>query len=287
MALLSTLLNVIRGNRNNALPSVEQVSSHVNVTAPHGPIFIVKGWEQKEWMRDWLSYVAPQSCPSGIEDASKQGYILPENDVVVAWMRAGDQLTDNELVGLREVRDRILGPRELITPGKPHIDESGAFVGGVAFERDDAANNKGMSAPHRGRKTYGQPLDPHAELVRDVLEAGASVGMDGLGRGPAKMEDLLKDRAEYLNVPLVGTSENIAFPSFQLNIASAVDSDSSGPHSTPSRKPVANRYGSAHADCGDSASATTAMTCLTEPHPDAIEDVFFIQDFGIAIIIEE
>lgn len=46
-------------------------------------------------------------------------------------------------------------------------------------------------------------------------------------------------------------------------------------------------YGSAHADCGDSASATTAMTCLTEPHPDAMEDIFFIQDFAVAIVIEE
>lgn len=72
MAILSTLFNVVR-ERDKALPSVELIESHVNVKAPHGPIYLVKGWEERQWMRDWLAFVAPRACPVDVEDAVQQG----------------------------------------------------------------------------------------------------------------------------------------------------------------------------------------------------------------------
>lgn len=47
------------------------------------------------------------------------------------------------------------------------------------------------------------------------------------------------------------------------------------------------KYGGLHADCGDSASAVTGMTCLSEKREDVEEDVFFLEDFGIGIILDE
>ena len=47
------------------------------------------------------------------------------------------------------------------------------------------------------------------------------------------------------------------------------------------------KYGGLHADCGDSASAVTAMTCLSENREDVEEDIFFLEDFGVGVVIEE
>lgn len=51
--------------------------------------------------------------------------------------------------------------------------------------------------------------------------------MAGLCRGPDGLEDLLKDRAEYLNIPRVGDDANIGFPTQQLNLAGAVEAEAS------------------------------------------------------------
>lgn len=170
-----------------------------------------------------------------------------------------DQIPATEIEAMKDVRNRILGPRSLVTPQKACKDESGVFVGGIAFERDDAAvsvgegnrcypsstsyqTNRGMTAPHRGRKTFGEPLTDHASIVRDMLavsylpvqscirrdsdtsyQVGATAGMAGLDRGPKGLKELLEDRAEYLNVPRVGTQHNSALPTFQLNVAAAAD----------------------------------------------------------------
>jgi hypothetical protein len=47
------------------------------------------------------------------------------------------------------------------------------------------------------------------------------------------------------------------------------------------------KYGTIHPDCGDTAGSVTGMTCLSKPHPDVEPDIFFIQDFGIAIVFQE
>lgn len=54
--------------------------------------------------------------------------------------------------------------------------------------------------------------------------------MAGLDGGPEGLKKLLTDRAEYLNIPRVGTDENVAFPTMQLNIAAAVDADQGEPY---------------------------------------------------------
>jgi hypothetical protein len=49
--------------------------------------------------------------------------------------------------------------------------------------------------------------------------------MSGMKRGPKGLADLMRKRAEYLNTPRVGDPSNVCFPTFQINLASAVEAD--------------------------------------------------------------
>ncbi|KAJ3503547.1 hypothetical protein NMY22_g18213 [Coprinellus aureogranulatus] len=289
------------GGRNPVLPTIEQVSSHPLVKAPHGPIFILKGRQEKEWMESLLGHVAAKKCPKNRKDAEKQGYTIvnasdnpvflwrdmsgsqkPEHDKIKVWTRPGKSVPVKESTFMRQVRNRILGDRKKVTSKKASISpETGEFEGGVAFERSPAAisitpdnrcyplstayqTTRNMHAPQKGRKTTG------------VGGVAAMAGLDG--KGPEGLKKLLEDRAEYLNIPRVGDNDNVGFPTQQLNIAGAVEAnegDSLG------------KYGGNHADSGDSASAVTGMTCLSETREDVEEDIFFIDDFGIGLVLSE
>lgn len=89
---------------------------------------------------------------------------------------------------MRQVRNRIIGDRDQVTPRKASLSlETREYEGGVAFERSSSAvsladdnrcyplstayqTTRDMHAPQRGRKTLGEPLDEHAQLVRDILK---------------------------------------------------------------------------------------------------------------------
>ena len=49
--------------------------------------------------------------------------------------------------------------------------------------------------------------------------------MGGLKYGPDGLEELLKERADYLNIPKVGHVSNVGFPTQQVNLAGAVEAD--------------------------------------------------------------
>jgi hypothetical protein len=138
-----------------------------------------------------------------------------------------------------------------------------------------------------------------------VSKAGSRAAMSGMSRGPNGLVKLMTRRSEYLNAPRVGDASNVCFPTFQLNVASAAERDDSEYYPridqedlkvtslTYSGSPGTTldaslgRYGTIHPDCGDSACSVTGMTCLSKPHPDVDPDIFFIQDYGIAIEFQE
>ncbi|KAF6751574.1 hypothetical protein DFP72DRAFT_850693 [Ephemerocybe angulata] len=195
-----------------------------------------------------------------------------EDDKVVLWTRPKSSVP----------KGHIDSGQSEMSASKAMVDKNTCiYQAGVAF-KCNAAANRHMNAPHKSRKTLGLPLSGHAALVKDILKVEAISGMSRLESGPEGLDELLKERADYLNVPHIGDPRNTAFPTFQLNIVAAADADDASE--------LANSlgtFGGAHVDSGDSAGCVTAMTCLMPPHPDVDEDVFFVQDFGIAIILEE
>ncbi|KAF6764363.1 hypothetical protein DFP72DRAFT_1059348 [Ephemerocybe angulata] len=289
----------VSAGRSKELPAIEKVKTHPKVKERR-PIYVVKGFEEDGWMKAVLDNVAPKKCPKDRADAVKQGYVLinaadspvilwrnmagtqrPEDDKIVVWTRPGKSIPRKEAAFMRNVRNRILGPRADVGAGKAQFDSAtGEYTGGVAFERNDMAvslvdtnrayplatshqSSRGMNAPHRGRKNFGMPLDEHGELVRDIQKVGVIAGMAGLADGPEGLKDLMDERAEYLNVPRVGDQVNSAFPTLQMNLASAAEPDEEIELSAS-----LGTFGSSHPDCGDSA-------------------YLFIMDFGIGIILNE
>lgn len=47
--------------------------------------------------------------------------------------------------------------------------------------------------------------------------------MEGLWKGGSHLKKLMTTQAEFTNLPRVGSDQNVAYPAFQLNIASAVE----------------------------------------------------------------
>lgn len=109
-------------------------------------------------------------------------------DARVVLTYRSSSVSAEEAARMRDVRGRILGNAEEVTHGRASLSpETGEYEGGVAFERSPAAislsegnrcfplstsiqTTRNMNAPQRGRKTMGEPLDEHAELVRDILQ---------------------------------------------------------------------------------------------------------------------
>ena len=125
-----------------------------------------------------------------------------------------------------------------MTADKADWDENGELLGGVAFERSPRAINLGkaprayslgttfqdartMSAPAVGFKIHSSGMDDAASLRFNMLSCGAKAGMTALKKGPPGLYDILRDEAELTNLPRIGSDENIAHPSMQLNVASA------------------------------------------------------------------
>jgi hypothetical protein len=124
--------------------------------------------------------------------------------------------------------------------------------------------------------------------------------MSGMDDGPAGLRHMMDQRAEYLNVPRVGDPDNSCFPLFQLNIASAAHPGhgewywymagscmANNSTSATTLDASLGKYGTIHPDCGDTACSVTGMTSLSKPHPDVDNDLFFIQDYGVAIVFSE
>ncbi|KAF6740961.1 hypothetical protein DFP72DRAFT_1085521 [Ephemerocybe angulata] len=237
-----------------------------------GPIFVLKGKENKEWMDAAFAHVAPGKCPENRADALDRGYLLvrsranpmffwrdmtgsmkPEADRKVVWRGQGaDTLPPKEVASMHDLQWRVLGDEAQMTSSKAAVSPlTGLVEGGVAFERNAA---RSPLPKRRGPIRYL----PHSKFKR----AGATAAMAGLEAGSEELKALLDDRASYLNVPRVGIDGNTC-PTFQLNIAAAAEANAEV-HLTESL----GTYGGAHPDCGDSAGGVTGMTCLTPPHPD-------------------
>ncbi|KAH6907178.1 hypothetical protein BKA70DRAFT_1223557 [Coprinopsis sp. MPI-PUGE-AT-0042] len=301
--------------RQKAWPTISSLDSHPLVPKPHGPIFILEGRQNEEWMQANINYSAGSRAPATRADAIEKvnardrpvflsrdmdGSKAPEKDKVVVWSFSGLDHPKEDIVEMKRVRADILGDPSKITPNKAKKEaKTGEYLGGIEFERHEDAISihplnraypvttstqlaRNMDAPHKGRKTMAERLSSRGKLMKALAKIGAKAGMAGMHRGPAGMKHLVKQRADYLNIPSIGHEDNAFFPTFQLNVASAVQSKD-----VSTLDSSLGKYGTIHPDCGDTAASVTAMTCLSKPHPDVDPDIFFIQDFGIAIVFQE
>jgi hypothetical protein len=107
--------------------------------------------------------------------------------------------------------------------------------------------------------------------------------MQNIRKGPPDLLKVLQDHADLTNMPRVGTDDNVAHPSFQVNAASAKEADASG---TASSIDGMGRFGDSHSDTGESKGCDTSLTTLSKPYAGVYDDIFFLHDLGVAWVQE-
>ncbi|KAM5536165.1 hypothetical protein V8D89_010175 [Ganoderma adspersum] len=122
-------------------------------------------------------------------------------DVEQLWILRSDRVPEGEREAFTCVRDRFLGPCELRTPDKA-VRIGDQWVGGVAWECSPSAKN--ISTCERA-STLAQSY------------AAAALSMTALCNRPDSLLDALECQADVLNLPRMGTDDNFAFPTMQVN----------------------------------------------------------------------
>ncbi|KAG6903766.1 hypothetical protein DXG01_015067, partial [Tephrocybe rancida] len=160
-----------------------------------------------------------------------------EDDVLQAWVCGKEILTAHMAVQMMHARDNALGPRHLRTREKPKLNEKGEKTGGVAFERCEHAKAlndtrchtlafsyegpKKLVAPAAPGKMRGPELNATQVMRRDLLTAVVPIAMAAMNETVPSVYKALKSHAELANTPRMGTDDNFAYATAQLNIAPA------------------------------------------------------------------
>lgn len=208
-------------------------------------------------------------------------------------------LPDDMIEGLEDLRDRLLGPQEEMSPDKAALKD-GRWDGGIAFERSPRALSLGnaprcysvslvnqvqktMSAPGAQAKMLDLVKDDDAQLRFDLVNRGARNAMRGLETDPDGLIERLQIQASLTNLPRVGFDGNVGFPNLQLNVASAVEHV---PEHERSKITNLGKFGGSHIDGRDSAGSLTAMLVLSPEHEGIEDQCFYIMELGIAWRLE-
>ncbi|KAI0643197.1 hypothetical protein C8Q79DRAFT_915393 [Trametes meyenii] len=231
----------------------------------------------------------------------------PGDCVIGRDLRKGNREETDELLSecfdkkdvadLWAVRDDILGPDELRTPSKA-VFQDGIWSGGVAWERDPLAccvQNasrcytaafshqvpKTLTSPTRGVKTNGGILTPHHLLRKHLIDVTARIGVRAMTLSAPAEAMLLQQRAEALNFPRIGNSDNYYFSTMQLNLTPAQGPDAA----TASAKFVEDlgHFGGKHTDNGDALPAFSNLVSCSDLRGNERPGIFVLLTLGLYI----
>ncbi|KAI0668584.1 hypothetical protein C8Q78DRAFT_993204 [Trametes maxima] len=227
-----------------------------------------------------------------------------ETDELLSWITPVDAsclecFDRKDVADLWAVRDDILGPDELRTPTKA-VFQDGIWSGGVAWERDPLAccvQNasrcytaafshqvpKTLTSPTRGVKTSSGMLTPHHVLRKRLIDVTARIGVHAMTLSAPAEATLLRQRAEALNFPRIGNSDNYYFSTMQLNITPAQGPDAA----TAKSKFVEDlgHFGGKHTD-NDALLAFSHLLSCSDLRGDERPGIFVLLTFGLYIVLE-
>ena len=234
---------------------------------------------------------------------------------------------------MTKARDEALGPKSERSPQKPlkSTMSDNIYTGGIQFERSDQAEpvkpdtrcytigpsaqtQPNLVAPVRSGKIYGEldedlmmcrhlcEVSVHGLIYMDILidylrQAGASCAMTSLRHGPPDAYWALQLQSDMINCPHIGTDDNFAFPTVQLNSSPAEQEGSGEPvlyvrsieviHqgdvTGSTLKGSLGFFGGAHTDDGDSTTCMMAHSDLPSGyHPGC----FFLLELGIFVVLD-
>ncbi|KAI0676631.1 hypothetical protein C8Q78DRAFT_987239 [Trametes maxima] len=223
-----------------------------------------------------------------------------EMDELLSWITPVECFDNKDVADLWAVRNDILGPDELRTPAKA-VFQDGVWSGGVAWERDPLAccvQNasrcytaafshqvpKTLTSPTRGVKTSSGMLTPHHVLRKRLIDVTARIGVHTMTLSAPAEATLLRQRAEALNFPRIGNSDNYYFSTMQLNITPAQGPDAA----TAKSKFVEDlgHFGGKHTDNGDTLPAFSHLLSCSDLRGNERPGIFVLLTFGLYIVLD-
>ncbi|PPQ84044.1 hypothetical protein CVT26_011428, partial [Gymnopilus dilepis] len=231
-------------------PSVYRVDAHALVAASdQRPIYILLMDLSKKDMATLNSYGATRRAPKDETALRAQGYLVlravddpiviirdmygsgrDEDDTLTSWCLPKRLRSDQDLARLRAVRNKVLGPEELLNdrtafqrhPRSVPLEKSpNCYPLGITYQVP-----RSMSAPTQSDKLDSLSLDEDAQTRLDLCACAAKASIEGIPRGPPGLMEYLEVQAELTNQPRTGHDDNVVHPTMQLNIAEAQPPDS-------------------------------------------------------------
>ena len=221
-------------------------------------------------------------------------------------------LSNDTIEKLNIARDNALGPREERTRNKASCT-NGHYDGGIRFERSARAipvkNTRCYSigltyqvqpnlvAPSAGGKVRGGGLDDELKERKFMVEvmmnfvlsiqsnhvisqASIEAACESQRHGVRETHDVLKEHAELINHPRIGSTNNFFYSSVQYNVAPAQ------PYNSNANLQDLGFFGSSHYDKNDAVSGYSAMIANSDLPDDYDKGSFFLVELGCRIYLE-
>ncbi|KAJ2922527.1 hypothetical protein H1R20_g14570, partial [Candolleomyces eurysporus] len=284
-------------HRDHQLPPIWEAFNHpLHPTSNPGRTFMIKLKPTMASMSALADFETKLEVPKGRkQDLDRQGFLElvsgdylfgrnefgsqdPMDDVVLAWV-VGRELqtpekcrylscsTENAL-GLPETRTFEKVRCEEVCQLEPvHKDGGRCYSIATSFERQRSAFEPAANVKSTVRS------DEALKLLKDLSAAVMPMAMRNMEMAPAHVQEIIKRRFEYLELPRISFHGNWAYPVLQCNIAAA---EAGGDLSKQM-----GFFGGAHFDEGDDPCWFTNMITSSSLPDDYDPGYFFLLVYGV------
>ncbi|RXW11975.1 hypothetical protein EST38_g13879, partial [Candolleomyces aberdarensis] len=202
----------------------------------------------------------------------------PMDDVILAWAVGSELQTPEKRRNLSRSTEDALGPPESRTYQKVrceevcqletvHNDGGRCYSIATSFERQRSAFEPAANVKSTVRS------DEALKILKDLSAAVMPMAMRNMEMAPVHVQEMIKRRFEYLELPRIGFHGNWAYPVLQCNIAAV---QTGGDLSKEM-----GFFGGAHFDEGDDPCWFTNMITSSSLPDDYDPGYFFLLIYGV------
>ncbi|KAG2008581.1 hypothetical protein CC2G_013998 [Coprinopsis cinerea AmutBmut pab1-1] len=246
-------------NRDRRRSTVLEAFNHpLHPKTNPGRSFVIFSTPEYERMEEEHTFEKGLRKPEGCdEELIANGSGNPEDDTTKAWVVGRGLQTSEDLGALDNAVELLLGAKENRTDTEVHIERLRPRVDGIKGGRcypmaNSYEKQRECMAPCANVKIGKEEGEVH-KIAHDLTRATTKMAMRSMDEAPERIQTCLRDHANRLGLPCVGTDTNYAFHAIQLNLAPAKSSDSGrlGEHMGP--------FGDEHYDNNDCPPHYTCM----------------------------
>ncbi|KAJ7718898.1 hypothetical protein B0H16DRAFT_1897435 [Mycena metata] len=226
-------------------------------------------------------------------------------DVIQIWVADGQLFTAQMKTELDAVRDSVLGPREARTRTRlkhtPATSNAPAgLTGGTAYERSPIAKSVkdparaytielSIESPTRIESPVALATGVEAtelETRKRLSKAVTAFAMETMRQGPQPTQDAIKKRSATILKPSMGSDDNWAYSTKQLNLASC---KKAGNKSSKKAELTGDLgyFGGAHTDENDAEAYLSNMVCNHDIPATYEPGMFFLLQLGVFVRLSQ